>query len=179
MADGDGPVVEVPATGETPGPSETLEVPNGSARTCGYSRCGRILRYDGRGRPPEYCADRRWPDGRTCKQLAAAERAGERAIGLDLPLEAFRAVSDRLQPVAEGLARQLVEVSEAVGQVRDGALARIAEAERAATEAIEAVRGAEAQRDQALAAQRAADDDAAQAAAAAEEAQQRAAAAQA
>ncbi|MBT8224088.1 MAG: hypothetical protein HKP61_04640, partial [Dactylosporangium sp.] len=59
-------------------------------RRCGYSQCGQALDYDGRGRPPEYCADRRWPDGRTCKQLAAAERAGERAVGLEVPLETFR-----------------------------------------------------------------------------------------
>src|SRR5689334_16086795 len=40
-------------------------------RLCGYSQCENELEYDGNGRPPEYCKDRRWPDGKTCKQLAA------------------------------------------------------------------------------------------------------------
>src|SRR2546423_9266675 len=65
-------------------------------RRCGYSQCGEPLEYDGQGRPPEYCRDRRWPGGRTCKQMAAAERAGERAAGLDAPLDTFRASTDRL-----------------------------------------------------------------------------------
>src|SRR5215468_5059316 len=72
---------------------------SGSARVCGYSQCGAALEYDGRGRPPEYCADRRWPpDNKTCKQMAAAERAGERAAGLDAPLADFRATAERFAP---------------------------------------------------------------------------------
>ena len=64
-------------------------------RYCGYAECGQALDYDGRGRPPEYCQDRRWADGRTCRQLAAAQRAAERAAGLEAPLEAFRAAEQR------------------------------------------------------------------------------------
>src|SRR2546423_15694450 len=70
----------------------------GDERRGGYSRGGEPLEYDGQGRPPEYCRDRRWPGGRTCKQMAAAERAGERAAGLDAPLDTFRASTDRLPP---------------------------------------------------------------------------------
>src|SRR2546423_3061361 len=72
----------------------------GDERGGGYSQCGEPLEYDGQGRPPEYCRDRRWPGGRTCKQLAAAERAGERAAGLDAPLDTFRASTDRLLAAA-------------------------------------------------------------------------------
>src|SRR5690606_40843485 len=67
-------------------------------------RCGRPLAYDGRGRPPEYCPDRRWADGKTCKQMAAAERAAERAAGLEMPLETFRAAGERLVSVEIGRA---------------------------------------------------------------------------
>jgi hypothetical protein len=57
--------------------------------------------YSGQGRPPEYCPDRRWDGNRTCKQLAAAERAGERAAALELPLESFRHAGERFVPAAQ------------------------------------------------------------------------------
>lgn len=146
--------------------------PDGQIRRCGYSQCAQELRYDGRGRPPEYCADRNWPDGRTCKQLAAAERTGERLAGLDLPLETFRAAGDRFLPAAQTLARQLLDVVEAVGQVRDGALTRVGQSERDAAAATETARAAAAAADAAAAAQRTAEttrDQARQAAAEAED----------
>jgi hypothetical protein len=142
-------------------------------RRCGYSRCARPLAYGGQGRPPEYCADRRWePDQRTCKQLAAAERAGERAAGLDAPLDAFRAAGDRLIPAAQELARHLGEVVAAIVEVRDAAVSRAAEADHAALAAVERAQVAEAATARAVLAQRTAEtqrDRAVQAAAAAEE----------
>src|SRR2546430_16663658 len=75
---------------------------------------------------------RRWHRGKTCKQMAAAERAGERAAGLDVPLDAFRTTADRLVAAAGPLAEHLTAVITAMAAVRDGALARVGEAERLA-----------------------------------------------
>jgi hypothetical protein len=119
-------------------------------RRCGYSRCGQQLEYDGRGRPPEYCSDRRWPDGRTCRQLAATERAAERTVGLDTLLEAFRATGERFAPAAQTLQQQLAELLHALDEVREAALARMTTAEQAAADAATATTTAEQTRDQAL-----------------------------
>src|SRR5690349_2987798 len=100
-----------------------MQIDGPDVRRCAYTRCAEPLPYSGQGRPPEYCPDRRWDGNRTCKQLAAAERAGERAVALDVPLEAFRQAGERFVPAAEALARQLGEVVTAIGTVRDGALA--------------------------------------------------------
>lgn len=120
-------------------------------RRCGYSQCGNELIYDGKGRPPEYCPDRRWPGGKTCRQLAATERDGIRAAGLDAPLDEYTATTDRLLAVAGPLAEHLSAVLTAVGEVRTGALTRIGDAERQVAEALEraadADRGAQAARD--------------------------------
>ena len=121
----------------------TLDDPT-TERRCGYARCAEPIPYSGQGRPPEYCPDRRWEGNRTCKQLAAVERAGERAAALDLPLESFRHAGERFVPAAQALARQLAEVVAAVGEVRDGALARVGESDRAAGAAVDRARDAEA-----------------------------------
>ena len=155
---------EQPQSTPDPLPAHQPE-PASRTRYCGYHACGQPLAYDGRGRPPEYCPDRRWPGGRTCRQMAAAERAAERAAGLATPLDTFRALSDRLADTAAPLVRQLTELLDAVTQVRDDALARMQEARQAeaaaeqrAREACEAAeraeqarRAAEADRDAALA----------------------------
>jgi len=120
----------------------TLDDPT-TERRCGYARCAEPIPYSGQGRPPEYCPDRRWEGNRTCKQLAAVERAGERAAALDLPLESFRHAGERFVPAAQALARQLAEVVAAVGEVRDGALARVGESDRAAGAAVDRARDAE------------------------------------
>src|SRR5437763_11908494 len=122
--------------------AQEAPVPAG-ARVCGYSQCGNTLDYDGRGRPPEYCPDRRWPGDKTCKQMAAADRAGERAAGLDAPLDTFRASTDRLVAAAGPLAEHLTAVLTAVTAVRDGALTRVGDAERAMTAAIARAEAAE------------------------------------
>ena len=36
---------------------ELDQMTSGAGRVCGYSQCGAALDYDGRGRPPEYCAE--------------------------------------------------------------------------------------------------------------------------
>lgn len=128
---------------ETP----TLEAP----RRCGFTQCRQPLEYDGRGRPPEYCPDRRWPDGRTCRQAAAAERAAERATGMDVTLDAFRAAGERFLPAAQTIGQRLAEVVSAVDQVRDGALARTTAAERAASDALTQAKTADEARESALA----------------------------
>jgi hypothetical protein len=127
---------------------------------CGYHQCRAELEYDGRGRPPEYCPDRRWPpDNKTCKQMAAAGRAGERATGLDAALDDYRASTDRLIAAAGPLVRQLTDALTAVAAVRDGALARVSTAEQAALDAAQRVRDAEEVTSRSQRAQRAADAD--------------------
>ncbi|KUL30870.1 hypothetical protein [Actinoplanes awajinensis] len=120
--------------------------PAPALRRCGYAPCGNELAYDGKGRPPEYCAPvtRSWPGGKTCKQMAAADRDGVRAAGLDAPLEEYTVTTDRLLAVAGPLAAQLSAVLTAVGEVRTGALTRVGEAERQMAEALD--RAADADR---------------------------------
>jgi len=154
---------------------ELDQMTSGAGRVCGYSQCGAALDYDGRGRPPEYCADRRWPpDNKTCKQMAATERAGERAAGLDAPLADFRATADRFAPVAAELAAQLGEVVDAVHGVADGALVRVRDAEQVATAAVDRAQAADEVAARAVRAQRAAETEAAQAKDTAREAEARA-----
>jgi chromosome segregation ATPase len=150
---------------------------DGSVRHCGYVHCTRELPYEGRGRPLEYCQDRRWPGDRTCRQMAAAERMAERAAGLDAPLDAFRAASDRLAMVASPLARQLAELVDAVKGVQDGALTRMRDSEQSSQLAAAQARAAQDATGQARRAQQAAEADRDRARAAAAEADQRAVAA--
>ncbi|GIF41343.1 hypothetical protein Axi01nite_56540 [Actinoplanes xinjiangensis] len=128
-----------------PGSVPTADIiPAFPVRRCGYSQCGNELTYDGKGRPPEYCPDRRWPGNKTCRQLAATEREGIRAAGLDAVLDEYTATTDRLLSAARPLAEHLNAVLTTVGEVRSGALTRIGEAERQVAEALE--RAAEADR---------------------------------
>jgi chromosome segregation ATPase len=143
-------------------------------RTCAYQKCGQPLMYDGRGRPPEYCSDRRWAQGRFCKQMAAADRAAERASGLEVPLETFRTAGERLVNVASPLARQLTELVSAIQSVQDGALSRIAEAERSAAESSERAQAAESRAQRAERACQAAEADQQRSEEAAEQAQRQA-----
>lgn len=136
-----------------------MPIDSSETRRCAYTRCAEPLEYSGQGRPPEYCPDRRWDGNRTCKQLAAAERAGEKAVALDVPLDAFRQAGDRFVPAAQALARQLTDVVTAVGAVRDSAVARIGESETAARTADDRARAAQAEADEARARQLAAEAD--------------------
>lgn len=113
----------------------------GSERTCGYSDCRQPLDYNGVGRPPEYCADRRWPahdpHGRSCKQMAAEDRAAHRAAGLEAALSNYRASTELFMPAAEALVSRLAGLVEATAGVQHGALARIADTEAAMVAAIQ------------------------------------------
>ncbi|TWH62291.1 hypothetical protein [Micromonospora olivasterospora] len=126
------------------------EVTSGPVLRCRYTACRAELAYSGRGRPPEYCPDRRWPGGKTCKQLAADERAAELAAGLDVPLAAYRDATARVLPAVQALSGELAAVVEAMRAVDGSAVARIAEAEAAAVAAVERAQTAEAERDKAV-----------------------------
>ncbi|GIH20809.1 hypothetical protein Raf01_89810 [Rugosimonospora africana] len=158
--------------------SGAATVPDGQVRRCGYGQCGRALDYDGRGRPPEYCPDRRWePGGRSCRQMAAAARVAERAAGLDGPLDSFRATGSRVIAAAEPLAGQLTDLLTAIAEVRDGALTRIGEAESASTAADQRAAAAQVDTDRATRAAQQAETDRDVAQADARRAEQRAEAA--
>jgi chromosome segregation ATPase len=117
-------------------------------RTCGYSDCRHSLDYNGVGRPPEYCADRRWPPGdpagKTCKQMAAQERSAQRAVGLETLLAGYRATTATFVPVAETLADRLTTLLRAADSLGQGALSRIADAEQAMLNAVDRAELAEA-----------------------------------
>ncbi len=110
-----------------------------AARLCGYSQCGRPLpRHDGRGRPPEYCTDRHdWPGGKSCKQMAQAERDEIRVAGLDASLEMYDAVAGRLTSATKPVAAELTRLVTAWDEVRQGALARTGDAERRMAAALQ------------------------------------------
>jgi chromosome segregation ATPase len=130
-----------------------MTIPAEAARTCGYSECRQQLNYHGLGRPPEYCADRRWPAddpaGRTCKQMAAQERTAQRAVGLDLMLASYHASAASVVPVAETLLERLADLLTTTSSVGEGALASVASAENAMTDAVERAATAEAAAEQA------------------------------
>jgi hypothetical protein len=148
------------------------------ARSCGYEPCARDLPpYSGRGRPQRYCRDRRWPGGKTCQQMAEAQRAAELAAGLDVPLAAYRSSTGTFVETATALGERLDEVLDAVRAVDGGALARIAAAEQAMVDAVTRAQAAEAERDQAHRDRQAALADRARAQEAAAEADRRATAA--
>ena len=119
-----------------------------AGRTCGYSDCRHPLDYTGVGRPPEYCADRRWPAGdpagKTCKQMAAQERTAQRAVGLDLLLASYHASTASMVPVAQTLLERLTDLLATTADVGEGALAAVTTAEAAVVTAMERAAAAEA-----------------------------------
>lgn len=139
------------------GPAAAVAAPAGRDEppACRYTVCGRSLTYAGRGRPPEYCPDRRWqPGNKTCKQMAAEQRDAELAAGLDVPLQAYRATSERVLPAVESLAALLSGLAEATRAVQSGALVRVQEAEQVAVDVVQRAQTAEAERDRATRAER-------------------------
>lgn len=54
-----------------------------AVQLCGFSHCRNPLPPPGPrgGRPFEFCPDRSWPGGKSCKQLAGAEDALKEALG--------------------------------------------------------------------------------------------------
>ncbi|OXM54187.1 hypothetical protein [Amycolatopsis alba] len=141
---------------------------------CGFRKCRQPLPPPGPrgGRPYEFCPDRTWPGGKSCKQLAAAEQALREALGDDaVPAgaltdagqafdQAAAAVTGPLRTLSNALdavtAHLRDEIAAAVSQAdvaretaseadrqRDVALEQAAEATHAAEQAIEAARVAE------------------------------------
>ncbi|MBW4722425.1 hypothetical protein [Saccharothrix obliqua] len=98
------------------------------------------------GRKPEYCEDRRWEDGKTCKQMGQAEQRAERAAGLDVPLAAYQAATERLAsaPALAELRDRIDRVLISAADVDTAALARVRDAEEAMSEAIGRAQAAEA-----------------------------------
>ncbi|MEV7548163.1 response regulator receiver protein [Amycolatopsis sp. NPDC089917] len=157
---------------ESEGPVSEERVPE-QAR-CGFRKCRQPLPPPGPrgGRPYEFCPDRTWPGGKTCKQLASAEQALKEALGDEaVPAgaltdagqafdQAAAAVTGPLRTLSNALdavtAHLRDEIAAAVGQAdaareaaaeadrqRDAALEQAAEAAQAAEQAMEAARAAE------------------------------------
>ncbi len=142
---------------------------------CGYSKCRAELPAPGMqgGRPRSFCRETRWDGGRTCSQMARAEREALGALGLDAGSNTFRLDAERLRehldnirgPVDEltaalaAVTTRLDEVEAAAVAAVDAAHGRVAEAERARVAAEEARESAEQRTRQAVAAaERAAKD---------------------
>src|SRR4051795_4360587 len=117
---------------------------------CGYSRCRAELPAPGPqgGRRRAFCRDTRWPGGRTCAQMARAERDALDALGLDSSRTAFALDAERLRehveavraPV-EALVAALAGVTSRLGEVEAHAVSAVEAANRRAADA-EASRGA-------------------------------------
>lgn len=123
---------------------------------CEYSKCRAALPPPGPqgGRRRSFCRETRWAGGRSCAQMARAERDALDALGLDAGRSAFRLDADRLReqvdavlaPVA-ALATALAAVTSRLDEVEGGALAAVEAAHRGTADAesarVEAQRAAE------------------------------------
>ncbi|MGH3747723.1 MAG: hypothetical protein ACRDT8_10020, partial [Micromonosporaceae bacterium] len=134
--------------------------PNASAaeakRPCAH--CGEEFSYQrSASRPPKYCS-RTWPEPpHSCQARAKAQRIAAKAVGLDAPLAAYQQAGERVVPAIEALQHELTEHLSQVREVQTAALARIAEAEREASQALERAAACEAAQARAEAAQEAAE----------------------
>src|SRR5438309_1801816 len=83
------------------------------ARRCGYSQCGLPLpTREGRGPKWRYCRDpeRTWgPDHKTCREMAAAERAGRQAVGVDAALATAAGETRRREDAEQAAATAAAE----------------------------------------------------------------------
>src|SRR5688500_19553616 len=82
---------------------------------CGYSKCRAELPPPGPqgGRRRSFCRDSRWPGGRTCAQMARAERDALDALGLDAGRATFQLDADRLREHVDALRGPVAELAEA------------------------------------------------------------------
>ncbi|MCP2251462.1 hypothetical protein LY13_000190 [Prauserella aidingensis] len=137
--------------------SVTVHVTDPQAARCGFRHCRQPLPPPGPrgGRPYEFCPDRRWPDNKTCKQLAAAEHALRTALGDTDPPTALRDATDTFAEAS----RQALEPLQTLGSALEDVTARMQEElTAAATRADEADAAAEqARQAQAEAEERAAE----------------------
>ena len=106
------------------------------AGRCGYSKCRAELPGPGvqGGRPRSFCRDTRWEGGRTCAQMARAEREALGALGLDAGSSTFRLDAERLREHL-GTIRGPVD---ALTAALDAVTTRLDEVEAAAVGAVEA-----------------------------------------
>src|SRR5262249_9176081 len=108
----------------------SLEAVQGVGRHCQYGQCRDALpNREGRGPKLRYCRDRRWdPDNKTCRQMAAAERAARRAAGGDAPLDTLAALADRIDEAGAPLAELYAQLQDALDETATAALAAAQEA---------------------------------------------------
>ena len=139
---------------------------------CGYSKCRAELPPPGPqgGRRRSFCRDTRWPGGRSCSQMARAERDALDALGLDAGRATFQLDADRLREHVDALRGPVAELAEALDAVRarldeveGGALAAVEAANRGTAEAEAARVDAQQARERAERDARAAREQAAQA----------------
>ncbi|MFD1237349.1 response regulator receiver protein, partial [Pseudonocardia benzenivorans] len=102
---------------------------------CGYSRCRAELPPPGPqgGRPRSFCRDTRWEGGRTCAQMARAEREALGALGLDAPSARFALDADRLREHVAALQGPVTALTEALAAIGT----RLDEVEAHAVAAVE------------------------------------------
>src|SRR4051794_33209660 len=114
-----------------------------TATRCGYSRCRAELPAPGPqdGRRRAFCRDTRWPGGRSCAQMARAERDALDALGLDSGRAAFGLDADRLREHVEAVREPVAALASALDQVT----LRLAEVESDALAAVERANLAAAQ----------------------------------
>ncbi|MER7366331.1 hypothetical protein [Nonomuraea wenchangensis] len=155
-------MAETTSGGDSPATSHNAgnDSAGGPGRACrGYSRCDRRIVYTGAGRPREYCGppDRVWEDGKTYKQKTHEERKAAHAASVDGALDLFDAAAapvlaatTTLGDTLADLQRALEGHSEALAAVRDGAVARVREAEQTAADALTKAAAAEAERERAV-----------------------------
>ncbi|OXM46476.1 response regulator receiver protein, partial [Amycolatopsis thailandensis] len=133
------------------GPAAEEHVPE-QAR-CGFRKCRQPLPPPGPrgGRPYEFCPDRTWPGGKTCKQLAAAEQALREALGDEaVPAGALSDAGQAFEQAAAAVTGPLRTLSNALDAVTAHLRDEIAAAVGQADAAREAAAEADRQRDAAL-----------------------------
>ncbi|MEC3976807.1 response regulator receiver protein [Amycolatopsis sp. H20-H5] len=128
---------------------------------CGFRRCQTPLPPPGPrgGRPYEFCPDRVWPGGKTCKQLAAAEQALREALGDTEVPTALEDAGEAFARAASGVTEPLQTLSNALdtitGQLQKDIALAVAQAETAERRATDADQGREASEARASAAEQA------------------------
>src|SRR3954449_11691244 len=102
---------------------------------CGYSKCREALPSPGPqgGRRRSFCRDTRWDGGRTCSQMAPAEREALGALGLDAGSSTFRLDAERLRDHLDAVRGPVDALTAALASVTT----RLDEVEAAAVAAVE------------------------------------------
>ncbi|MEU4807397.1 hypothetical protein [Actinosynnema sp. NPDC023587] len=119
-------------------------------RLCQYRACRAPLPpvpADKRGPKPKYCTDgKTWPpDGKSCKEMAQAERDAAAAVGLEAPLATYQQATERLNPSLVEVRDRLDTLITAGANLDKAALVRVAAAEEERREALTRAEAAETQ----------------------------------